>query len=184
MDVGSSHQGRLAHISRPSGTTSSPGRGGISQCDHPRARVAMTRSAPGRRRRPCPGSGVGLSPPVARSSPTAIGRSRPAPPLRRPRRRQVDGDPAQRPGQTAREDGGPDHGHTIAPRQRPGRPTMVKPGRPLETWTSTETGRPTAPLSVAEATEASATENRRCARSDFLSGMLISAVYETFRNPP
>lgn len=36
-----------------------------------------------------------------------------------------------------------------------GRPTIVKPGSPLETWTSTETGRPTAPLSVAEATAAS-----------------------------
>ncbi len=32
---------------------------------------------------------------------------------------------------------------------------MVKPGRPLKTWTSTERGRPTAPLRVAEATEAS-----------------------------
>ena len=37
---------------------------------------------------------------------------------------------------------------------------MVKPGSPLETWTSTETGRPTAPLSVAEATEASTTGER------------------------
>ena len=42
-----------------------------------------------------------------------------------------------------------------------GSPTMVKPGRPLETWTSTETGRPTAPISVAEATEASMPENGR-----------------------
>ena len=32
---------------------------------------------------------------------------------------------------------------------------MVKPGRPLETWTSTETARPMAPLSVAEAIVAS-----------------------------
>ena len=38
---------------------------------------------------------------------------------------------------------------------------MVKPGNPFETWTSTETGYPTAPLSVAEATAASTTENGR-----------------------
>ena len=38
---------------------------------------------------------------------------------------------------------------------------MVKPGRPFETWTSTETGRPTAPFSVAEATSASTWGNGR-----------------------
>jgi hypothetical protein len=32
-----------------------------------------------------------------------------------------------------------------------GSPTMVNPGRPLETWTSTETGLPIAPVKVAEA---------------------------------
>ena len=37
----------------------------------------------------------------------------------------------------------------------------MKPGSPLETWTSTETARPTAPLSVAEATEASTQVNGR-----------------------
>jgi hypothetical protein len=42
-----------------------------------------------------------------------------------------------------------------------GRPTMVKLGNPLETWTSTATGRPTTPLSVAEATEASTQMNGR-----------------------
>jgi hypothetical protein len=42
-----------------------------------------------------------------------------------------------------------------------GNPTMVKPGSPLETWTSTETPRPTAPLRVAEATEASMQGNGR-----------------------
>ena len=40
-----------------------------------------------------------------------------------------------------------------------GNPTIVKPGSPLETWTSTETERPTAPLSVAEATAASTRGN-------------------------
>ncbi len=34
---------------------------------------------------------------------------------------------------------------------------MVKPGSPLETWTSTETGRPTAPVSVADAMAACCT---------------------------
>ena len=86
-----------------------------------------------------------------------MGRSRPAPPLRTP-----DG---ARLTVTLRS------GHVrplerMAARTRSrasrtaasGRPTMVKPGSPLETWTSTETGRPTAPLSVAEATEASMSE--------------------------
>ena len=41
---------------------------------------------------------------------------------------------------------------------------MVKPGRPLETWISTETGCPRAPLSVAEATVASMWENGRLHR--------------------
>jgi hypothetical protein len=38
---------------------------------------------------------------------------------------------------------------------------MVKPGRPFETWTSTETGRPTAPCNVAEATVADMLGNGR-----------------------
>src|ERR1700761_1299561 len=42
-----------------------------------------------------------------------------------------------------------------------GRPTMVKPGSPLETWTSTETGRPTAPVRVAAEIEASMPKNGR-----------------------
>ena len=42
-----------------------------------------------------------------------------------------------------------------------GRPTMVNPGSPFDTWTSTETGRPRAPLSVADATSASMRENGR-----------------------
>jgi hypothetical protein len=36
---------------------------------------------------------------------------------------------------------------------------MVKPGNPLETWTSTETGRPTAPVKVAAEMEASMHKN-------------------------
>src|SRR3954453_1083204 len=36
-----------------------------------------------------------------------------------------------------------------------GRPTIVKPGRPFDTWTSTRTGRPSTPEMVADATVAS-----------------------------
>jgi hypothetical protein len=42
-----------------------------------------------------------------------------------------------------------------------GRPTMVKAGRPLDTWTSTETGRPTAPARVADEMAASTEGNGR-----------------------
>ena len=38
---------------------------------------------------------------------------------------------------------------------------MVKPGSPLETWTSTETGWPTAPVKVAAEMEASMPKNGR-----------------------
>ncbi len=42
-----------------------------------------------------------------------------------------------------------------------GSPTMVNPGNPFDTWTSTETGRPMAPFSVADATAASTWGNGR-----------------------
>ena len=42
---------------------------------------------------------------------------------------------------------------------------MVNPGSPLEMWTSTETGHPTAPLSAADATVASMRENGRIGRA-------------------
>ena len=45
---------------------------------------------------------------------------------------------------------------------------MVNPGNPFDTWTSTETGRPRAPLSVADATAASMRENGRRYRSLYL----------------
>ncbi len=38
---------------------------------------------------------------------------------------------------------------------------MVNPGSPLETWTSTETEHPTAPLSIAEFTAANMPKNGR-----------------------
>ena len=48
----------------------------------------------------------------------------------------------------------PDHEQVVPARRRDldgPATTMVKPGSPLETWTSTETALPTAPVSVAEA---------------------------------
>ena len=53
---------------------------------------------------------------------------------------------------------------------------MVKPGNPFETCTSTETGYPTAPLSVAESTDASTTENGR-AHAQSLSAGCGSRLY-------
>ncbi len=42
-----------------------------------------------------------------------------------------------------------------------GSPTMVNPGRPLETWTSTDTGCPTEPFNMAAEMEASIRKNGR-----------------------
>ena len=75
-------------------------------------------------------------------------------PLAHAGRREVHRDPTQRPRQAARQHGGT-HRSRASRTAASGSPTIVKPGRPLETWTSTETARPTAPLRVAEATEAS-----------------------------
>ena len=64
--------------------------------------------------------------------------------------RKVDTDPSQRPGQPAGQDGGAYPVVCLAYRAS-GNPTMVNPGRPFETWTSTETELPAAPVSVADA---------------------------------
>ncbi len=103
---------------------------------------------------------AGLSSPVATRSPTAIGRSRPAPPLRRPDGARLivtllSGQLIPLDKTAAR---------TLSRDSRTaasGSPTMVKPGSPFEMWTSTETGVPTAPCSVAEAIEASTPLNGR-----------------------
>ena len=90
----------------------------------------------------------------------AIGRSRPAPPLRTPdgarltvTRRSGQGKPLESTAARTRSRAS----RTAAS----GRPTTVKPGRPLETWTSTETGRPRAPVRVAADMAASTPENGR-----------------------
>ena len=107
---------------------------------------------------------AGLISPAATRSPMAMGRSSPAPPLRTPdgarftvTLRSGQDKPLERMAARTRSRAS----RTAAS----GRPTTVKPGRPLETWTSTETGRPTAPISVAEPTEASTPGNGRPARA-------------------
>ena len=70
------------------------------------------------------------------------------------------GQAPERPGQPARQDGGTDP----IPRFTHGGVRETddgEPGRPLETWISTETGCPTAPLRVAEATVARMREDGR-----------------------
>src|SRR6185437_15329903 len=92
--------------------------------------------------------------PVATSTPTATARSRPAPPFRMPEgarltvtRRSGHGSPLDsRAARTRSRDS-----RTAAS----GSPTMVKPGRPFDTWTSTAIGRPTVPIRVAAEMEAS-----------------------------
>ena len=96
-----------------------------------------------------------LSSPAATSSPTAIGRSRPAPPFRTPEG-EVDGETSERPRQPAREDGGTDPVPRLVHRGI-GETHDGESGRPLETCTSTETALPTAPVSVAEAMTACCT---------------------------
>ena len=79
-----------------------------------------------------------------------MGRSRPAPPLRTP-------DGARLTTVLRRGHGSPLERMAARTRSRDsrtaasGNPTMVNPGRPFETWTSTETWLPTAPDSVADA---------------------------------
>ena len=57
-----------------------------------------------------------------------------------------------------------------------GRPTMVKPGRPLETWTSTETDWPTAPVRVAAAI-------KRACRRTVARSALATRTYPERRSP-
>ncbi len=96
-----------------------------------------------------PATASAASTPEATSTPTAMGRSRPAPPLRMPdgarltvTRRRGHGRPLEtRAARTRSRDS-----RTAAS----GRPTTVNPGRPLATWTSTRTVRPSTPRRTAE----------------------------------
>ena len=69
----------------------------------------------------------GLSSPAATRRPTAIGRSRPAPPLRTPEGARLTDRTSQRPRQPAGQDGGA-HPVRDSRTAASGNPTMVKPG--------------------------------------------------------
>ncbi len=142
-DVAERHdQAERAQRRRPG--RSCPGRG------------AASRSARAPRRRTGPRCSPGSARRRRRAGPTAMGRSSPAPPLRTPEgarltvsRRSGHGSPLERMAARTRSR----DSRTAAS----GSPTMVNPGRPLETWTSTETARAVAPVRVADAMTACCT---------------------------
>jgi hypothetical protein len=96
-----------------------------------------------------PPTDEGGRPPEATSTPTAMGRSSPAPPFRTPDGARFT---------VIRRCGHASLLERMAARTRSrasrtsasGSPTTVKPGMPPETWTSTETERPVVPTRVAE----------------------------------
>ena len=106
-------------------------------------------SSPSSPRNAMPSTRSGSSAPDATSTPMAIGRSSPAPPLRSPdgarftvtRRRGQLRPLDKRAARTRSRDS-----RTAAS----GRPTTVNPGRPFETWTSTNTMVPSTPERTAE----------------------------------
>ena len=93
---------------------------------------------------------------AATSNPMAMGRSRPAPDFRIPDGARLT---------VTRRDGHERWLDSSAALTRSrdsrtaasGNPTMVKPGSPADTWTSTETGRPSTPYRVADGMQASMT---------------------------
>ena len=93
------------------------------------------------------------SSPVATSRPTAIGRSSPAPVLRTDEGAKLT--VTLRSGQGSPLESRAARTRSRASRQAvSGNPTTAKPGRPLETCTSTRTGRPRTPRRVADGMEA------------------------------
>ena len=98
--------------------------------------------------------------PAATSNPMAIGKSSPAPALRTPEGAKLT--VTRRIGQDKPLDKTAALTRSLASRTAAsGRPTIVNPGKPLDTWTSTETEHPTAPLSIAEFTAANMPKNGR-----------------------
>ena len=123
-------------------------------------RKAPSRPSSARNERP---STAGASSwPSAARTPTAIARSSPEPPLRRPDGARLTvirfrGHP--RPlDMTALRTLSRDSRQAAS-----GNPTMAKPGSPLDTWTSTLTARPSTPRSVAAGTVASTVTSPVCA---------------------
>ena len=89
------------------------------------------------------------------------GEVEPGPALAHARRREVDGDAASS-ARADRSTGARRRTRSRDSRQASsGRPTTLNAGRPLATWTSTETGRPSAPSNVADGTMASTAASLR-----------------------
>ena len=118
-------------------------------------------SSPSSARNERPPTAGASSWPSAASTPTAIARSSPEPPLRRPDGARLTvirfrGHP--RPlDMTALRTLSRDSRQAAS-----GNPTMAKPGSPLDTWTSTLTARPSTPRRVAAGTVASTVTSLVC----------------------
>ena len=142
-------RGRTPHVgaatsaaSRTSqrGTTSPSGACSVGQGDHARDMAQRAVEPELAAEREAVGAG-GAELPGGDEQPHRDRQVEAGAPLADARGSEVDGEPPEGPGQTAGQDGG---AHPVAASRTAasGRPTMVKPGRPLETWTSTETGAP------------------------------------------
>ena len=117
-------------------------------------------SSPSSPRNASPASRSGSIAPPATSTPTAIARSSPAPVLRTPEGARLTvirfmGQVRSLERSAARTRSR-DSRHASS-----GSPTTLNAGRPLATWTSTETGRPSAPRSVADGMMASTSASFR-----------------------
>ena len=106
---------------------------------------------------------VGLISPVATRRPTAMGRSRPGAAFADARRGQVDGDPAERPRQPAREDGGA-HAVACLPDGRVGQADDRESGQPVGDVDLDRDSTAESAVSVADSTAASMRENGRGSR--------------------
>ena len=113
-----------------------------------------------RKASPCTASAGTAS--AATRTPTAMARSSPAPLLRTPDGARLT--VMRVIGQGSPLDSSAARTRSRASRQASsGRPTTLNAGRPLATWTSTETGRPSAPSNVADGTMASIAASLRWA---------------------
>ena len=143
-----------ASTEAPTGTTTCSASMAATKRRDRRDRRGQTRRGPSSPTKPVPSTHRAGRTSDATSSPMAMGRSSPAPVLRTP-----DG---ARFTVTRRVGHGSWHDKSAArTRSRDSRtaasgsPTTVKPGRPADTWTSTDTERPSTPNRVAEGIQAS-----------------------------
>ena len=180
-EAATARRGRAPRRARTgSGPTGPPaGRRAPPRLRTPAARPAWTRRArrraarsPGtlrtepsspsspRKASPCTASAGTAS--AATRTPTAMARSSPAPLLRTPDGARLT--VMRVIGQGSPLDSSAARTRSRASRQASsGRPTTLNAGRPLATWTSTETGRPSAPSNVADGTMASIAASLRWA---------------------